>query len=199
MCPATADHRVGLVLGAGGSVGIAFHNGVLSGLQAATGWDPASAEVIVGTSAGAIAAACVTGGARVAEPPYEQGGVDTPLEPSYARSALLHAARRPWALRPVALGAALVPPGQGATDYLAKGIDLLPGGEWPWTRPWVCAVRLSDGARVVFGAAGSPPARLGEAVAASCAVPGRFRPVMIGGRAFGDGGVWSMHNVDVVK
>ena len=48
--------RIGLVLGAGGMAGQAYHAGVLSAL-ADGGWDPRSAEVIVGTSAGSISAA----------------------------------------------------------------------------------------------------------------------------------------------
>ena len=44
--------RVGLVLGAGGATGHAFHAGVLSALAEETGWDPRAADIIVGTSAG---------------------------------------------------------------------------------------------------------------------------------------------------
>ena len=43
--------RVGLVLGGGGIVGMAYHGAVLAGLEDATGWDPRDAEVVVGTSA----------------------------------------------------------------------------------------------------------------------------------------------------
>ena len=46
--------RVGLVLGAGGVVGQAYHSGVLAALEHDLGWDPRTAEVIVGTSAGSI-------------------------------------------------------------------------------------------------------------------------------------------------
>src|SRR5438874_159707 len=44
--------RIGLVLGAGGFGGRAFHAGVLAALEEGLGWDPRDAEVIVGTSAG---------------------------------------------------------------------------------------------------------------------------------------------------
>src|SRR5437016_11641129 len=44
--------RIGVVLGAGGFGGRAFHAGVLSALEEGTGWDPRDAEVVVGTSAG---------------------------------------------------------------------------------------------------------------------------------------------------
>ncbi|HWG72623.1 MAG TPA: patatin-like phospholipase family protein [Acidimicrobiales bacterium] len=45
--------RIGVVLGAGGPVGHAFHCGVLTALADA-GWDPRSADLIVGTSIGAV-------------------------------------------------------------------------------------------------------------------------------------------------
>ncbi|MBW2241286.1 MAG: hypothetical protein JRH01_04815 [Deltaproteobacteria bacterium] len=43
---------LGLLLGGGGSVGIAWENGVLAGLVDAMGFEPAQSTVIVGTSAG---------------------------------------------------------------------------------------------------------------------------------------------------
>ena len=46
--------RVGLVLGAGGVVGQAYHAGVLAALERELGWDPRSADVVVGSSAGSI-------------------------------------------------------------------------------------------------------------------------------------------------
>ena len=46
--------RVGLVLGAGGVVGQAYHAGVLAALENDFGFDPRKADVIVGTSAGSI-------------------------------------------------------------------------------------------------------------------------------------------------
>jgi NTE family protein len=60
----------------------------------------------------------------------------------------------------------------------------------------VAAVDLASGRRVMFGAPGSPPATVGQAVEASCAIPGYFRPVAIGGRRYVDGGAWSPTNMD---
>jgi NTE family protein len=42
--------RIGLVLGAGGSAGVAYHGAILGALEAATQWDPRTADIIVGTS-----------------------------------------------------------------------------------------------------------------------------------------------------
>jgi NTE family protein len=60
----------------------------------------------------------------------------------------------------------------------------------------VCCVDRASGRRVIFGAPGAPGAQVGEAVAASCAIPTVFRPVRIGGREYVDGGVWSLTNLD---
>src|SRR3954464_15699663 len=62
--------RVGLVLGAGGVLGGAWITGGLHALATETGWDPGSAERIVGTSAGSmmgsLGAACFPTGFMVA-------------------------------------------------------------------------------------------------------------------------------------
>jgi NTE family protein len=52
---------------------------------------------------------------------------------------------------------------------------------------------------VVFGRPGAPPARLAGAVLASCAIPGYFQPVDIGGTEYVDGGVHSATNADVLR
>ena len=54
--------RVGLVLGAGGAAGAAYHAGALLALQVDTGWDPRTADVIVGTSIGSIVASLLRAG-----------------------------------------------------------------------------------------------------------------------------------------
>src|SRR5215208_2336504 len=54
--------RVGLVLGAGGPVGGAWLTGALHALAQETGWDPASADHVVGTSAGAMIGGLLGGG-----------------------------------------------------------------------------------------------------------------------------------------
>src|SRR4030088_1530795 len=59
--------RIGLVLGAGGSVGHAYHAGVLAAIAEATGWDPNSADGIAGTSAGSIIAALLRAGLSAAD------------------------------------------------------------------------------------------------------------------------------------
>src|SRR6202165_3905506 len=54
--------RVGPVLGAGGVMGGAWITGGLHALASETGWDPATAEYIVGTSAGAMMGSLLAAG-----------------------------------------------------------------------------------------------------------------------------------------
>src|SRR3954453_20967936 len=61
--------RVGLVLGAGGVMGGAWLTGGLEAIARETGWDPASAEYVVGTSAGSMMGALLASGG----PPWVMG------------------------------------------------------------------------------------------------------------------------------
>ncbi len=96
--------RIGLVLGAGGVTGGAFHAGVLSALQAGLGWDPRKATIIVGTSAGSIAAASLRAGlsaadllARVRGPHAVTGGLAPDAQ---RRSCPATSSAAPGAARP---------------------------------------------------------------------------------------------------
>src|SRR3954453_831597 len=54
--------KVGLVLGAGGVTGGSWLTGALHAIVDETGWDPGSADTVVGTSAGSMIGALVPGG-----------------------------------------------------------------------------------------------------------------------------------------
>ncbi len=221
MMPA-APPRIGLVLGAGGVAGGAFHAGVLAALEEATGWDPRSAAVIVGTSAGAITGAALRAGftgadllAQAQDRPLSAAGealaqrIGPPGSPLPLRSTrqvrppaelagtLARGLRRPWATRPWSLLAALLPEGSVSTDVISVGIGRLYPDAWPESPLWICAVRQADGRRVVLGRDGLCPP-LAAAVAASCAIPGFFSPVVIDGYPHIDGGVHSPTNADVL-
>jgi NTE family protein len=73
-----------------------------------------------------------------------------------------------------------------------------PTGWAPHPALWIVATDAASGRRVVFGREDAPPADLSAAVAASCAVPGIYRPVRIGERMYVDGGAWSPSNLDCV-
>jgi NTE family protein len=75
---------------------------------------------------------------------------------------------------------------------------VVPHGWAPHPAMWAVATDSATGRRVVFGREDAPPAELSEAVAASCAVPGIYRPVRIGAHTYVDGGAWSPSNLDCV-
>src|SRR5204862_6401656 len=83
-------------------------------------------------------------------------------------------------------------------DHLVGGIGRVFRDAWPARPLWVNAVRLSDGERVTFGRAGAPEATVAQAVAASCAIPGYYRPVEIAGDRYVDGGAHSPTNADLL-
>ncbi len=217
---------VGLVLGAGGVVGQAYQAGVLSALQREGGWDPRQASVIVGTSAGSVTAAALRVGVPAPDlaaslygvRPSRRGGAilrrilpdDVEPLPTPSVGALFRpwtipspalitrAIRRPLAFRPDVAAMTLLPRGRIDISERARGLDEHMGSRWPGGLR-ICTVRRTDGARVVFGRDGAPPARLAAAVLASCAIPGYFQPVDIGGTEYVDGGVHSATNADVLR
>jgi NTE family protein len=212
---------IGLVLGAGGIVGGAFHTGVLAGLEEITGWDARSADLIVGTSAGSVMGAVLraglsasdsyahTVGNRISPDGTEiltrlAGLSELPERVRFPRlsrpaSAPMVAAglRSGWPPRPGKTLAGLLPEGPNSTDFIGRRIrSLYDGVRWPDDPLWICAVRLGDGARVVFGR-DDDAVEVATAVEASSAVPGFMRPVRHDGHSFIDGAAHSPTNADL--
>jgi NTE family protein len=115
------------------------------------------------------------------------------------RHMVQRALTRPWRFRPLAAGMALIAPGRHDIAGQLAALRELEGPGWPDPDLWICAVRRRDGRRVVFGRPGAPEAPLHQAVAASCAVPGYFAPVEIGGHQYVDGGVHSPTNAAILR
>ena len=211
--------RVGLVLGAGGAAGLAFHAGVLWALHHDLGWDPRSADVIVGTSAGSIVGALLRSGV----PPEDLAAWATDADPSaegrafratmevvdsvitrrsvprltapgwHALSALRHPSQLPGAM------ATMLPHGLHDHSARVQALDHLVD-TWPSEPLWISAVRVGDGRLQWFGRdpVATGQVELARAVAASCAVPVLARPVRIGDHRYVDGGVKSATHADVL-
>jgi NTE family protein len=114
--------------------------------------------------------------------------------PRLLASAVAH----PLRMNPVIAASGLLPAGRGRMGSLIRMVTALQtrlgvttDGWVPGAPLWVVAVDYDSGRRTVFGREGGPPSTVGEAVLASCSIPGWFTPQVIGGRRYVDGGVAS--------
>lgn len=198
--------------------GTAFHAGVLGALIH-RGWDARRSAVIVGTSAGSTSAALLRAGfppsdyvprmtgeavspegarvldriGRVPAAPRRRRGSLRPAAPDLLRRI----ARAPWRYPVGVRVAATLPAGTVGIEEVNPGFGPL-FEAWPTAPTWITAVRLDTGHRVAFGHPDSPAATLPEAVSASCSIPGYFRPVLVNGVPYVDGGAWSTHHADLL-
>jgi NTE family protein len=220
--------KVGLVLGAGGIQGGAWLTGGLDALAEETGWDPAEADYVVGTSAGSmIGALCASGvppwfmvahsrgevfdglvdangrpaadADRSAGARFELVRTWPPIGPGSWRLAL-RTLRSPTRYTPATLATGWLPRGIFSTEALRDTIRrVVPSGWSPHPNLWVVACDYQTGRRVAFGRDEAPEAELADAVASSCAIPGIYHPVSIDGRRYVDGGIYSASNLDLLR
>jgi NTE family protein len=209
-----------LVIGAGGVLGLAWAAGALAALERAEGFDCRSVDLLVGTSAGSIIAGLLAAGIPIDAIVRAQQGTPAPGDPIVdydedvdgsgplppfpalalgSPGLLAHAARHPFATPPIAALSGLMPRGRASQIGVHRLIrSSVTTDEWPDSpRPWVVAMDYQSGRRVVFGGATAPEATLADAITASCAVPGWFAPVEIGGRRYVDGGTRSTASADL--
>jgi len=209
-------------------LGGAWLTGGLEAVARHTGWDPGSADRIVGTSAGSVIGAFAAAGVppwfmvahsagetfeglegpdgRPAADADRSGGAVFRLHrglprpgPSSLRMAMT-TLRRPMRHTPLQLITGWLPAGVISTEHLEEVVGrAVPGGWVEHPSFWVVATDTRTGRRVAFGRDGAPEAELSKAVAASCAIPGFYRPVRIGDRCYVDGGVCSGSNLDLLK
>jgi NTE family protein len=118
---------------------------------------------------------------------------------------LVAAAAHPLRTNPVIAASSLLPAGRARMSSLVRMVVALQNrlgvtvdGWVPGDPLWVVAVDYDSGRRVVFGRDGAPPATVGDAVLASCSIPGWFAPRVIGGRRYVDGGVASSTSVGLL-
>jgi NTE family protein len=216
-----AAPRRGLVLGAGGVLGAAWSIGALNAIAEVEGFAPHEADLIVGTSAGSVLAALVGAGLTAQELADHQRGMPLPhrvgIDWDYDRATggahptrpklamgspalLRRSVTNPRHVPPLAVLAALTPPGSGTLAEVG-GMVAAVADESGWVARdgvYIMSLDYDSGRRVAFGREGSPPATIDQAVMASCAIPGWYAPITIGGRRYIDGGAWSTSNVDVV-
>jgi NTE family protein len=194
-----------LVLGGGGLSGIAWETGVLAGL-AAGGADVTAAGFMLGTSAGATVAAQLGSGLPLSDL-FERQTVparqSAELSPDIGRVIEL---MESWEKLPLeypdpaelrrevgqrALAVQTVPEAERRAVIAGR----LPRHSWPSRKLAVVAVEAHTGDVRVFDQ--DSGADLVDAVTASCAIPGIWPPVTIGGGRYIDGGTRSAVNADL--
>lgn len=211
---------IGLVLSAGGAPGRAYHAGTLAGIAEVTGWDARTAALLVGTSAGSAAAAFLRAGLSPADDLARYVGAE--VSPAGRELlARVHTPGPPMAPLPDPNGGRLLRPGLAARALVRRAAPvtglagLSPRGDWdgapmgnrvrdvwgtawPVEPTWICAVRVRDGRRVVFGRDDVETPDIGTASQASCAVPRVVRPVRVGADEYIDGATHSSTNADLL-
>lgn len=191
-------------------MGVAWEAGVLAGLLEA-GLEVGRADLVLGTSAGSIVGTWLAGG-RPADLLAAAGvGTTRAADPGRAEATRRASAisremvqifttwARSAGFTPE-LGRqigrlALAAPALPEADFLAWIARELDTETWPG-RLRTTAVDAESGEPRTFSAADGVP--LVDAVAASCAVPGVFAPVTVGGRRYLDGGLRSATSADLL-
>jgi len=213
MSPREKAGRRALVLGCGGVAGAAWSIATLEAVQRELHWDAREADILIGTSAGAVLAALLAAGVGVERMAASQrgnadncvwnhdtdsGGALPPLpSPRFPAARLALRGLRGQAA-PLAAISGLLPQGRCDMRPFVRLIDsVVPAGAWaPHPACWIMTVDARTGRRVAFGRNDAPPAPLNQAVCASYGVPGWCPPVRIGGSLYLDGGVASPTSAD---
>ena len=208
-------HNVALVLGGGGAAGNAWEIGIIAGLAEAGLDMTEAADLVVGTSAGATAAAQVRSGIPAAEllasvlsPPVQPVGQNRERPPSlpmatvFERMRAIGAAATSAVDLQRAMGAfglesdsALGPAAAGQRRAMVAA--RLPRAEWPDRSMIVVAVEAYTGELAAFDR--DSGVDLVDAVTASCALPGLVPTHSINGTRYIDGGVRSNENADLAS
>ncbi|HEX9031793.1 MAG TPA: patatin-like phospholipase family protein [Streptosporangiaceae bacterium] len=190
-----------LVLGGGGVTGIAWEIGILAGL-AELGVDLTAADLVVGTSAGSVVGVDVRSGAVLSELYARQAApangevyakMGLPVLLKYARAVGF--TRKPEVARRRIGAMALRAKTESEAARRVVIESRIPVREWPAGALRITAVDAESGEFTVFDAASG--VGIVDAVGASCAVPGVWPPVTIGGRRYVDGGMRSGTNADL--
>jgi len=186
-----------VVLGPGGPAGTAWLAGLAAGLRQA-GADLGAADLIVGTSAGAIVGALLAGAGDpglLAAAPHPSGVQPDPgtfadvlavlADPQLARAEAIRRAGRLAASAPA-----------GTQEAAIARMRFLAGADrWPDGPLLIPSVDADTGEAMIWDRHGA--ASLPEALAASTAFPGTAPPITINGHRYIDGALRAGANADL--
>ena len=215
MTQTNSTPRRALVLGCGGVAGGAWSIAALHHLEQHLGWDARDAEVLVGTSVGAVLATLLGSGVSVADllacqqgrnehcrwnHDTDTGGALPPRPGARLTGTALTLKGLRGQVSPLTALCGLAPRGRfDMTPFRRLIDDATAGAGWvdhPAT--WIIAVDTATGKRVPFGRGGAPRPAIADAVCASYGVPGWCPPVTVNGRTYIDGGVASPTSADLL-
>jgi NTE family protein len=201
--------RFALLLGGGGSVGIAWENGVLAGLQDSIGLDPCDAAVIVGTSAGSAVGADMALGkdphdalALDADAGQLRPTLDPPDLESGPFAEIINLMMSPEPRTPESaarIGRLAIEADTALSEdqFTAMFRQTVGTDVWPTVSFGATSTCCSTGEPIVWTA--DDGVDLSLAVASSCAVPGFFPPVRIGDEYYMDGFRGSDYHASIVE
>jgi NTE family protein len=207
-------HNIALVLGGGGAAGNAWEIGVIAGLAEAGLDMTEAADLVIGTSSGATAAAQVRSGIPAAELfasalslPVQPVGQNRERPPSLPMAEVFERMR---AISAAATSAADLQRAMGAfglesDSILEPGVEQrramvaarLPRYEWPDRPMIVVAIDAHTGELAAFDRYSGVD--LVDAVTASTALPGSTPTHSINGTRYINGGVRSSENADLAS
>ncbi|MFK3982384.1 patatin-like phospholipase family protein [Micromonospora sp. NPDC050397] len=195
--PAEAERpRVGIVLGGGGETGIAWQTGVLAALGNQAQLTPDVVDVVVGTSAGALAGSYFSAGLDLNQLVEKERSGDVKTAPVAAGGgmsaipteiiAALGSTEGTIEERGRAVGtlAMKAPVPISSADFVAYVGTMLPGADWPELDFRPTSVTAETGKTVLWKRTDGVP--LAAAVASSAAVPGFLPTVEINGQHYTD-------------
>jgi NTE family protein len=204
-------HNVALVLGGGGAAGNAWEIGIIAGLAEAGLDMTEAADLVIGTSSGATAAAQLLSGISPAElfasvlvPPIRQNRERPPALPMdtvFERMRAISAAATSAADLQRAMGAfglecdSILGPTE--RQHRAVVAARLPRHEWPARPMIVVAVNAHTGELVTFDR--DSGIDLVDAVTAGTSLPGSSPTIDIKGTRYINGGVRSAENADLAS
>ena len=208
-------HNVALVLGGGGAAGQAWQIGIIAGLAEAGLDMTEAADLVIGTSSGATAAAQVRSGippaellASVLSPPMQPVGQNRrerppalPMTTVFERMRSISAAATSAVDLQRAMGAfglecdSILGPTAG--QHRAVVAARLPRHEWPDRPIIVVAVNAHTGELATFDR--DSGVELVDAVTAGTALPGSSPTISINGTHYINGGVRSPENADLAS
>ena len=208
------DRNIALVLGGGGAAGNAWEIGVIAGLAEAGLDMTEAADLVIGTSSGATAAAQVRSGIPAAElfasvlsPPVQPVGQNREPPPTlptatvFDRMRAIGAAATSAADLQRAMGAfglesdSILEPGAGQRRAMVAA--RLPRHEWPHRPMILVAIDAHTGELAAFDR--DSGVELVDAVTASTALPGSTPTHSINGTRYINGGVRSAENADLAS